>query len=681
MVEELGIASRLHETDVFAARIDLLEGDAAAAERSLRTAYEGLRELGLGIDAARAAALLARALLAQGRAAEAEAVTRESEALAGDDLQAAIAWRGVRAEALAQRGEHATAIELARTAVTMASETDALLVHADARVALAAVLRAAGRHNEAEAEERRARELWEAKGATRLVERARVEPSATPREVKSAPLVRALEAPRRRVRENAASESARRLEQAIASGDEHALESLCAEGFTTLHHPTGASSDRNFPLAFWKSLLRSQGALLRNEMLATLGERLALYRQRRAVDAVNEAGIDVSSAESEELVVLEVDAAGKGTYAEIFAAHRLADAVVRLYKRYAESLPEGPERERAAGVARTKSTMKAGSSAEWSAVLAPGFTQLDRRRIGTWGATSPTELLGNLQSMDSIMEGGVLSTVDVLAARPDALLHQISLRGVVRGGGEFENLLLVLELFALDGRLRHSEFFDADREAEALARFDELTAAPAPRAQRRVRANAASAHGQRLAAAVVARDLAAIEDALAPSFVGVHYPTSRELSRAEALALLVQLGQTPGLSFATEPLATLGDTLVLARESTRAAFSGDSRLLGFGEMSRERFTVNEVDARGRAVAAEYFESHQLMPATKRLYERYASTTIACGRSLRAFPRTHSIAIWASTRRRCTLMSYRSTTARWAPGRSAVGRPSFARIKR
>src|SRR3990172_1207413 len=145
LVEELGITHRLLEADVFAGLIELLEGDAVAAERCLRGAYDGLREHGLGIDAAQAAALLGRALLAQGRAAEAEALSHESEALAGDDLKAAIAWRGVRAEALARRGEHASAVDFARAAVDLAAATDALLDHADARLALAAALRAAGR--------------------------------------------------------------------------------------------------------------------------------------------------------------------------------------------------------------------------------------------------------------------------------------------------------------------------------------------------------------------------------------------------------------------------------------------------------------------------------------------------------------------------------------------------------
>ena len=192
MVEELGITHRLFETDVFAGRIDLLEGDAIAAERALRTGYEGLRDLGLGIDAARAAALLGRALLALDRPADAERLSHESELLAGDDLQAAIAWRGVRAEALARRGDHAAAITFAEAAVAIAAATDALLDHADARLALAAAFQAGGRRAEADAEERRAFELWEAKGATVLAERARraaeVEvPAAAPPETRAEP--------------------------------------------------------------------------------------------------------------------------------------------------------------------------------------------------------------------------------------------------------------------------------------------------------------------------------------------------------------------------------------------------------------------------------------------------------------------------------------------------------------
>src|SRR5262249_37144557 len=98
MVEELGITQQVLETDLYVGFIELLEENAAAAERSLRNAYDGFRMHGLGIDAARAAALLGRALFVQGHVTAADALSHESEALAGDDLQAAIAWRRARAE-------------------------------------------------------------------------------------------------------------------------------------------------------------------------------------------------------------------------------------------------------------------------------------------------------------------------------------------------------------------------------------------------------------------------------------------------------------------------------------------------------------------------------------------------------------------------------------------------------
>jgi len=226
MVEELGLTQRLLEADVFAGQVALLEGDAPAAERVLRGAYQGLRELGLGNAAAQAAALLARAQLAQDRVPEAEALSYESEALAGDDLKAAIAWRGVRAEALARRGEHAEAVELANEAVEMAAATDALLDHADARLALAAALRAAGRGHEAEAEERRAHELWETKGATLLGEEARAD--STGRQEGQLPAERGI-APgswARRVRPNACTVAQGRHDAALAARDFGALAAM-----------------------------------------------------------------------------------------------------------------------------------------------------------------------------------------------------------------------------------------------------------------------------------------------------------------------------------------------------------------------------------------------------------------------------------------------------------------------
>ena len=69
-----------------------------------------------------------------------------------------------------RRGDHEAAVDLARQAVELAATTDALLDHADARLALASVLERSGDTSGAAAEERRAIELWEAKGATVLAD-------------------------------------------------------------------------------------------------------------------------------------------------------------------------------------------------------------------------------------------------------------------------------------------------------------------------------------------------------------------------------------------------------------------------------------------------------------------------------------------------------------------------------
>ena len=58
VVAELGLRHGLMETELFAGIIELMVGDAVAAEPHFRTALEGLDALGVGADAGQAAALL-----------------------------------------------------------------------------------------------------------------------------------------------------------------------------------------------------------------------------------------------------------------------------------------------------------------------------------------------------------------------------------------------------------------------------------------------------------------------------------------------------------------------------------------------------------------------------------------------------------------------------------------------
>lgn len=161
----LGYHERL-ETANDAATVELIGGRPETAERVLEDGMTQFGEGAIDTRTASAAALLARSVLAQGRDEEAEALIDLTEAVHGQEIKTTIACATVRAELLARRGEHAAAEAMARRAVHVAGDTDALADHADARIALATVLRMGGRAADSLQEASRALELYLEKGHT-----------------------------------------------------------------------------------------------------------------------------------------------------------------------------------------------------------------------------------------------------------------------------------------------------------------------------------------------------------------------------------------------------------------------------------------------------------------------------------------------------------------------------------
>jgi tetratricopeptide (TPR) repeat protein len=623
LVEELGITQHVLEADRFAGLIELLEGDAAAAERWLRRAWDGLRAEGLGIDAAQAGALLARALLAQSRSEEAEAVSRESEALAGDSFKAAIAWRGVRAEVLTARGDHASAIELARAAVEIAAATDDLLDHADARASLAVALRAAGRAAEADAEERHAIELWEAKGATLLVERmgrpqrARLAEEREPdRRLAPAP-----PAVGRRVRENAATAIWARLRAAALGRDIDTIAALCADELQVVHRPTAGLIDREGGLNRWRMLLQTEGLELSIEVLATLGDSLALVHDITAFDRLTQEGLSFGASRSSYLTLIETNQRGQALRVEVFADDRLGEALVRLYERHAERLPGGPERSRAAATARSVAVWNGPiEPARLATCMAASFQCVDHRSLGTWSARNPQEWLSHFRWQDDLTTSFGSRDEDVLALVPDAFLVRSVYFGTDRGGGVFENLLLVLCVFDADGLLARVEGFDPNHEREALARFEELVAQPP--ASRRVRPNRATGVAARVNDAVAARDIEALSSLHADGLRLVQHPTGVVFNREESLAWWRLFFADSHAAFRMHPFATLGDSLAL----TRYVWSGsaaDNAAFPVGDFARDGLMLIEADGMGRATLMEEFAVDRLGDAIVRLYGWHA----------------------------------------------------------
>jgi predicted ATPase/class 3 adenylate cyclase len=162
--EDLGLtlnAATSHNEAV----IEMLAGDPAAAETSLRSGFEALKQMGEQAFLSTTAAFLARAVFAQERDDEAEDLAQLSAKLtATGDRLTQVLWRCVQARILARRGRLEEAEALAREAVSLAEQTDFVVHRGDALVDLAHVLQDSGRTQEAAAAAAAGLHLHEQKG-------------------------------------------------------------------------------------------------------------------------------------------------------------------------------------------------------------------------------------------------------------------------------------------------------------------------------------------------------------------------------------------------------------------------------------------------------------------------------------------------------------------------------------
>jgi class 3 adenylate cyclase/tetratricopeptide (TPR) repeat protein len=165
MLRELGQGVSAASTSIDLARVELLAGDLAGAEREIRADYEFLKKMGETYLLSSLESMLSRIVRDQGRDEEALALTQAVEAAAAeDDVEAQVQWRSVRAPILARAGDLAGAEALARAALELAGGSEAPVLQADTLVELAGVLRLAGREDEAAAQAHAAVVLYTAKG-------------------------------------------------------------------------------------------------------------------------------------------------------------------------------------------------------------------------------------------------------------------------------------------------------------------------------------------------------------------------------------------------------------------------------------------------------------------------------------------------------------------------------------
>jgi class 3 adenylate cyclase/tetratricopeptide (TPR) repeat protein len=173
ILRDLGQTVSLAALQTWSGAVELLAGDASAAEVELRAAFETLEPMGEKANLATIAASLAAAVHLQGRDEEAERMTAMSASLASDDdFTSQITWRVTRARVLADQGVGAEAKTLAHEAVELAEQTDCPNLRGDAWLSMAHAHVAGGELEDAEQAAAAAREQFVAKGNTVMAGRS-----------------------------------------------------------------------------------------------------------------------------------------------------------------------------------------------------------------------------------------------------------------------------------------------------------------------------------------------------------------------------------------------------------------------------------------------------------------------------------------------------------------------------
>jgi hypothetical protein len=287
VVADLGLRHGLMETELFAGIIERWWATRRAAEPHFRTALEGLDALGVGADAGQAAALLARSVLAQGRIDDADHYATESEHLAGTTGEDGHRVAGGTGRNPCGWGRHGKAVVMAREAVAVAADTDLVLDHAEACLALRRVLVAAGDTRGAAAAGRDAEALYAAKEAVTSITTS-VEPIVA--EAFSSTSATTAPTGPRLAFTNRASES---VDAALL-----ALQAHDVDGALAVHSDQFVYDDRRRlsgdPIEGIAGLRKASKRLLEQyphvewRTLAVRGERLVLVWSRSSDDAGNE---------------------------------------------------------------------------------------------------------------------------------------------------------------------------------------------------------------------------------------------------------------------------------------------------------------------------------------------------------------------------------------------------------
>jgi ATP/maltotriose-dependent transcriptional regulator MalT len=164
ILSELGLRTTLASATQISGMVEMLAGDAKAAETEYRLGDDMFADMNERLYRTTSAPLLARALFEQGRLEEADRYVTLAAEIAGDDVSSKAEWGAVRARLLSRGGTHADAEHLAREVVDIAATSGEPQQHADSLMDLGQILLAAGKPDEGVVALRQARTLYQQKG-------------------------------------------------------------------------------------------------------------------------------------------------------------------------------------------------------------------------------------------------------------------------------------------------------------------------------------------------------------------------------------------------------------------------------------------------------------------------------------------------------------------------------------
>jgi GNAT superfamily N-acetyltransferase/ketosteroid isomerase-like protein len=357
-------------------------------------------------------------------------------------------------------------------------------------------------------------------------------------------------------------------------------------------------------------LFETPSSAWRSELLATRGERHALFRARFSADA---GGAPI---EDEHLSVVERDAGGRARCIVVFDADQLDAAWAELDSCYEAAEGAGDfawSEVHAWHVAFERRDFEA-----LARILSPDFQLQDHRLLGlgTLGAARYVELMRSLVELAP----DVRHRIDHFVSAARGALAVSRMHGA-RDGGPFELTRVSVRELDASGRLRRIDHYDPGQLDLAFARLAELRE-PEPIELRLP--NAATRSMDRYSRAWQRRDWDGVAAEFAPAFRFLDRQRFAQLEQdreglLDSLRRVFELEEgrlSPGREADGSVLATWGERLALAR----TGFVIRHRDVGTSELAN--LSLVEVDGSGRRTAMVAFDADASDAARAELERRF-----------------------------------------------------------